>query len=52
VLATDHLNTFEGGLSNGIFESNGRQAGINSYKETTESLELVKKRKQEEERMK
>ena len=52
VLADDHLNTFEGGLANGSLSTSGRQGGINSYKETTESLALVKQRKQEEEKMK
>jgi len=52
VLADDHLNTFEGGLENGTLSTSGRLGGINSYKETTESLALVKKRKQEEAKMK
>tara|TARA_B110000285_G_C15135933_1_gene626907 strand:- start:3365 stop:3688 length:324 start_codon:yes stop_codon:yes gene_type:complete len=52
VLAEDHLNTFEGGLANGVLDQNGRLGGINSYKETTESLELVRQRKQEETKMK
>lgn len=52
MLADDHLNTFEGGLENGTLSTSGRLGGINSFKETTESLALVKKRKQEETKMK
>lgn len=52
VLAEDHLNTFEAGTANGILATNGRLGGINGFKETTESLELIKKRKQEEAKMK
>ena len=52
VLADDHLNTFEGGLENGSLSTSGRLGGINSFKETTESLALTKQKKQEEAKMK